>query len=151
VSAIQSESARSGHRRKRLGVEQVLDRREQAAPDSTTNVSGELRRDCQTRSSWVYALLLARRSRGAGLRANRRYHRKPGYDPAELFPRPVAVDAEGEGRVDLAKKAIGFRYLMEVILLDATLVRGSYGRVTDRPEDGPRCLSSEKDSRDRND
>jgi hypothetical protein len=32
---------------------------------------------------------------------------------------------------------------MEVIPLDASLVRGSHGRVTDRAEEGPVLLSSE--------
>ena len=35
------------------------------------------------------------------------------------------------------------RYLMDVISLDATLVKGSHGRPTDRPEDGPLFISSE--------
>jgi hypothetical protein len=34
------------------------------------------------------------------------------------------------------------RYLMDVISLDATLVKGSHGRVTDRPEDGPLFITS---------
>jgi hypothetical protein len=48
----------------------------------------------------------------------------------------------------LAKKALGFRYLLEVIPLDATLVRGSHGRVTDRLDDGPVFISSEKGAAD---
>ena len=39
---------------------------------------------------------------------------------------------------------LGFRYLMDVIPLDATLVRGSHGRVTDKLDDGPVCITSEK-------
>jgi hypothetical protein len=35
------------------------------------------------------------------------------------------------------------RYLMDVIPLDATLVKGSHGRPTDRPEDGPLLISSD--------
>jgi hypothetical protein len=35
------------------------------------------------------------------------------------------------------------RYLMDVIPLDATLVRGSHGRPTDRAEDGPLFITSE--------
>jgi hypothetical protein len=46
----------------------------------------------------------------------------------------------------LAKKALGFRYLLEVIPLDASLVRGSHGRITDRAEDGPVFISSEKNA-----
>ena len=34
---------------------------------------------------------------------------------------------------------------MNVIPLDASLVRGSHGRVTDRLDDGPVCLTSERD------
>jgi len=45
--------------------------------------------------------------------------------------------------VKLLKKALGFRMLMDVIPLDADLVRGSHGRITDRPEQGPLCISTE--------
>jgi hypothetical protein len=43
----------------------------------------------------------------------------------------------------LARKALGFRYLMNVIPLDATLVRGSHGRIPESPDDGPVVISSE--------
>jgi len=42
----------------------------------------------------------------------------------------------------LAQKAIRMRYLMDVIPLDATLVRGSHGRPTDRAEEGPLFITS---------
>jgi predicted AlkP superfamily pyrophosphatase or phosphodiesterase len=71
-------------------------------------------------------------------------HRKPGYDPAELFVDPAIPMPKLKIGYTLAKKALGFRYLMEVIPLDASLVRGSHGRNTDRPEDGPVFISSEK-------
>lgn len=55
-------------------------------------------------------------------------HRKPGYDPVELF-----IDSEIKFPVlkiasFLARKKLGFRGLMDVIPLDATLVKGSHGR-----------------------
>ena len=34
------------------------------------------------------------------------------------------------------------RYLMDVVPLDPTLVRGSHGRLPDAPEDGPVFLST---------
>jgi predicted AlkP superfamily pyrophosphatase or phosphodiesterase len=71
-------------------------------------------------------------------------HRKPGYDPAELFIDPAIPMPAAKVAYTLAKKALGFRYLLEVVPLDASLVRGSHGRITDRPEDGPVFLSSEK-------
>ena len=73
-------------------------------------------------------------------------HRKPGYDPAELFLDPAIPMPKLKIGYTLAKKALGFRYLMEVIPLDASLVRGSHGRNTGRPEDGPVFISSEKNA-----
>jgi len=70
-------------------------------------------------------------------------HSKPGYDPAELFIDPALSAPKLRIGLKLLKKALGFRMLMDVIPLDATLVRGSHGRVTDRPEQGPLCMSSE--------
>ena len=49
-------------------------------------------------------------------------HRKPGYDPVELF-----MDSKLKAAVALAKKKLGFRYRMNVIPLDANLVKGSHG------------------------
>ena len=45
--------------------------------------------------------------------------------------------------VSLAKRALGVHTLMDVIPLDAQLVKGSHGRVTERPSDGPLFISSE--------
>ena len=42
----------------------------------------------------------------------------------------------------LGQKALGFRYLMDVIPLDAFLVRGSHGRLPDRPEQGPVLITN---------
>lgn len=58
-------------------------------------------------------------------------HRKPGYDPCELF---MTSKARAIARV--AQKKLGFRYRVDVIPLDATLVRGSHGLHT-TPEHGP--------------
>ncbi len=70
-------------------------------------------------------------------------HRKPGYDPVELFLDPALRLPKLAVGWRLAKKAMGFRTLMDVIPLDPGLVRGSHGRLTDRDEDGPLVLSSE--------
>jgi hypothetical protein len=45
------------------------------------------------------------------------------------------------GRKLMARK-LGFRNLLDVIPLDARLVKGSHGRLTDRAEDGPLFMSS---------
>jgi predicted AlkP superfamily pyrophosphatase or phosphodiesterase len=70
-------------------------------------------------------------------------HRKPGYDPVELFLDPsIRVPRLSIGW-RLAKRALGMRTLMDVIPLDATLVKGSHGRLTDNAGDGPVFISSD--------
>jgi predicted AlkP superfamily pyrophosphatase or phosphodiesterase len=64
-------------------------------------------------------------------------HRKPGYDPVELFLDPaISAPKLAIGKRLLLRK-LGFRSLMDVIPLDASLVRGSHGRVTDHADEGP--------------
>ncbi|HYD69692.1 alkaline phosphatase family protein [Azospirillum sp.] len=70
-------------------------------------------------------------------------HRKPGYDPAELFLDPAMPWPKAAVAWRLARKALGFRTLMDVVPLDAGLVKGSHGRPTDRAEAGPLIFSSE--------
>jgi hypothetical protein len=55
-------------------------------------------------------------------------HRKPGYDPCELFIDPALRLPKLEIAKFLLKKKLGLRGLLEVIPLDATLVKGSHGR-----------------------
>jgi len=63
-------------------------------------------------------------------------HRKPGYDPCELFSAasPLAVAWM------LLRKKLGFRTLLRVTPLDTSLVRGSHGRRPDDPGEGPLLL-----------
>ncbi|MGH2670895.1 MAG: alkaline phosphatase family protein, partial [bacterium] len=70
-------------------------------------------------------------------------HRKPGYDPAELFLDPALRWPRLTISWKLAKRALGLRALMNVIPLDAGLVKGSHGRPTDDPNAGPLIISSE--------
>lgn len=70
-------------------------------------------------------------------------HAKPGYDPCELFLDPVILFPKLKIARTLLKKILGFRYLMEVIPLDASLVRGSHGRVTDNDDEGPIFITTE--------
>jgi predicted AlkP superfamily pyrophosphatase or phosphodiesterase len=69
-------------------------------------------------------------------------HAKPGYDPAELFVDPALAFPKLTVASKLLRRKLGFRTLLDVIPLDARLVRGSHGRLPDRPEDGPVLLSS---------
>lgn len=54
-------------------------------------------------------------------------HRKYGYDPVELFVDPTLALPKLRIAAKLAKKALGFRTLMDVIPLDPSLVKGSHG------------------------
>ncbi len=56
-------------------------------------------------------------------------HRKPGYDPVELFVDPAIRLPRLKVAGILARKRLGFRTVMDVIPLDAGLVRGSHGRT----------------------
>jgi len=69
-------------------------------------------------------------------------HKKPGYDPRELFfdPRGGKLRAARA----LLRKKLGLRYLLDPCSLDATLVRGSHGLATLNAADGPILICSER-------
>jgi len=67
-------------------------------------------------------------------------HRKPGYDPVELF-----MTSMPRAMWRLAQKKLGFRYRFDVIPLDAHLVRGSHG-LHPPPEDGPLIIGPDPPS-----
>jgi hypothetical protein len=64
-------------------------------------------------------------------------HQKPGYDPAELFFDPADKYVKAKAGLSLAKKKLGFRSLLEIVPLDATVVKGSHGIRNERTEDRP--------------
>ena len=64
-------------------------------------------------------------------------HRKPGYDPVELF-----MTSKIRAMARLAQKKLGFRYKMDVIPLDASLVRGSHG-LRPAAQKGPLIIGPE--------
>jgi len=70
-------------------------------------------------------------------------HRKPGYDPVELFIDPQLRAPRLKVGLTLLKKQLGMRYLMDVIPLDATLVRGSHGSMPPTPADGPLLITQQ--------
>jgi len=68
-------------------------------------------------------------------------HAKPGYDPCELLIDPALRLPTLRIAAHLLKSRLGLRSLLELTPLDAGLVRGSHGRPTDDPEDGPLLLT----------
>jgi predicted AlkP superfamily pyrophosphatase or phosphodiesterase len=70
-------------------------------------------------------------------------HRKPGYDPVELFLDPNIPHPKLKIAWRLLQKKLGFRMLMDVIPLDASLVKGSHGARPKNIADWP-VLITEK-------
>ncbi len=70
-------------------------------------------------------------------------HRKPGYDPVEMFMDPKNPLIKLRAGYKLARKLLGFRYLMDVIPLDATLVKGSHGGINIPKEYYPIIVTDE--------
>jgi predicted AlkP superfamily pyrophosphatase or phosphodiesterase len=64
-------------------------------------------------------------------------HRKPGYDPCELFFDPKLWWPMGRAMWKYGLKMLGMRILMDLVPLDASLVRGSHGVPAPDPRDRP--------------
>lgn len=69
-------------------------------------------------------------------------HRKPGYDPCELFFDPRLWWPKGRAMRRLIQKKLGFRTLFDVVPLDSSLVRGSHGLKASDPLDRPLLIGT---------
>ncbi|HET7159061.1 MAG TPA: nucleotide pyrophosphatase/phosphodiesterase family protein [Burkholderiales bacterium] len=123
------------------GVERVLDDAGKREMGLDHPRSGELVAISNAQSWFTYYYFL-QDDRAPDYARTVDIHRKPGYDPVELFVDPKIRMPKLRIAKRLAQKTIGMRYLMDVISLDASLVRGSHGRPTDRPEEGPLFITS---------
>jgi predicted AlkP superfamily pyrophosphatase or phosphodiesterase len=72
-------------------------------------------------------------------------HRKPGYDPVELFINPQIRFPKLRIARRLLQKKLGFRMLMDLIPLDASLVKGSHGCRPVSRADWPMVIVPEAD------
>lgn len=68
-------------------------------------------------------------------------HRKPGYDPVELFVDPAIKLPMLKVATKLLRKKLGFRMLMDLIPLDASLVKGSHGRIPPNTKEYPLLIA----------
>jgi predicted AlkP superfamily pyrophosphatase or phosphodiesterase len=130
------------------GVEQVLDSGDQIRYGIGHPRSGELVLVAEPDAWFTYYYWL--RDASAPDFANLvEIHRKPGYDPAELFFDPANPGAaKRRAAVALARKKLGMRYMMNVVGLDAgaAAVRGSHGRLPASADDAPVLLCSAPDA-----
>lgn len=124
------------------GVEQILDGEGKVASGLDHERSGELVLVADAHSWFTYYWWLED-GRAPDYARTVNIHAKPGYDPCELFLDPAIRFPRLKIAGTLARKMLGFRYLMDVIPLDASLVKGSHGRVTDDPDAGPLFMTSE--------
>ncbi|MDZ8078867.1 MAG: alkaline phosphatase family protein [Nostoc sp. DcaGUA01] len=117
------------------GVAQVLDEQGKQAYHLNHPRSGELVAIAQPDAWFTYYYWLDD-AKAPDFARTVDIHRKPGYDPVELFLDPQIKFPQGKIALKLLKKQLGFRYLMDVIPLDASLVRGSHGHITTSVDEG---------------
>ena len=124
------------------GIELVLDKEQQKQYHIDHERSGDLvvMADADSWFTYYYWLDDARAPDFARLVA---IHQKPGYDPVELFMDQTNPLIKLKAGYKLGRKLLGFRYLMNVISLDATLVKGSHGRIGTAREHHPVFVSSQ--------
>lgn len=118
------------------GIAQVLDRAAQAAQGINHERSGDLVAVADARSWFTYYYWLDD-AVAPDFARTVDIHRKAGYDPVELFIDPAIRFPAARLAKFLLKKKLGIRGLLDVISLDATLVRGSHGRVPENLDDHP--------------
>ena len=124
------------------GVDMILDRDRQAALHINHERAGDLVVVSKPDAWFTYYYWLDD-ARAPDYARTVDIHRKPGYDPAELLLDPaIRLPALKVGWT-LAKKKAGFRTLMDVIPLDASLVKGSHGRPGEPSDDGPLVVTQQ--------
>jgi predicted AlkP superfamily pyrophosphatase or phosphodiesterase len=127
------------------GVEQVLDEEGKRAIGLDHPRSGELVAISRA-DRWFSYYYWLDESRAPDFARTVDIHRKPGYDPVELFIDPQIRFPMAATAWRLAKRKLGFRTLLDVIsATDTSLVKGSHGRITDDAAHGPLVISSRGD------
>ena len=129
---------------KQPGVSDVLDEEAKRAQGLDHSRSGDLIAVAQERSWFTYYYWLEP-ARAPDFARTVDIHRKPGYDPVELFLDPAIPAIKAKVAWRLLQKKLGFRMLMDVIPLDATLVRGSHGHRPADQKDWPLLITSRRE------
>ncbi|EHR49798.1 putative AP superfamily protein [Saccharomonospora marina XMU15] len=124
------------------GVDEVLDRERQARYRIDHERAGELLAVAEPGAWFTYYYWLDD-ERAPDFARGVEIHRKPGYDPAELFFDPADKLAKAKAGLNLARKKAGLRYAMNVVPTDPRWVMGTHGRLPDSAADGPVLLCSD--------
>lgn len=125
------------------GVERVLDKNDQVPYQLHHDRSGDFVVVADADSWFTYYYWLDD-DRAPDFARIVDIHSKPGYDPVEMFINPKLTLPKARAAWKVLKKTMGFRMLMDLIPLDATLVKGSHGRLTEDRADRPVFISREK-------
>ena len=124
------------------GVAQVWGEEEKQANGLAHPRSGELVAIAEANRWFSYYYWLDD-ARAPDFAATVDIHRKPGYDPVEMFFDSGISMPKLRAGLKLLKRKFGFRQLMDLTSINDThLVRGSHGIMTS-PEDGPLVITSE--------
>jgi len=124
------------------GVELVLDREGKRQHKMHHSRSGELLLVADAKSWFTYYYWMDD-AKAPDFARLVDIHRKPGYDPVEMFMNPADPLIKLKAGFKLLKKKLGFRYLMNVIPLDATLIKGSHGRISEDKSFHPVLISNQ--------
>ncbi|WP_111640442.1 alkaline phosphatase family protein [Marinimicrobium alkaliphilum] len=124
------------------GIDRVLDKTQQAEFGLDHERSGELVLLAKARNWFTYYYWndTARQPEFAHMVE---IHRKPGYDPCELFVDPTLRFPKLKVIKILARKKLGFRYTMDMIAVQPDLVKGSHGVSDGSPETLPVLMSTD--------
>ncbi len=125
------------------GVDEVLDRNAQAKYGLDHERSGELVVIAE-HGAWIAYYFWLDDARAPEYARGVDIHRKPGYDPSELFFNPEDRLAKAKAGLNLVRKKAGLRYAMSTVPLDARHVRGTHGRLPGFRESTPLVISSEQ-------
>ncbi|MCL1126901.1 alkaline phosphatase family protein [Shewanella surugensis] len=123
------------------GVERVLDRAAQSDYQINHARSGELIAIAEP-DSWFNYYYWFDDDKAPDFARTVDIHRKPGYDPVELFIDPALRFPQWHIAKRLLQKKMGQRMLMDVIPLTPELVKGSHGRLSTNADEGPVIISS---------
>jgi predicted AlkP superfamily pyrophosphatase or phosphodiesterase len=127
---------------KTSGVENILGRAEKIAAGIDHPRAGDLIAVAAENAWFTYYYWLDD-TRAPDFARTVDIHRKPGYDPVELFLDPKIPLVKLKIAWRLLQKKLGLRMLMDVIPLDATLVKGSHGRRPADKKDWPVFITSQ--------
>lgn len=117
------------------GIQLILDKKEQALYHIDHERSGDLILMADTQSWFTYYFWLED-AKAPDYARMVDIHKKPGYDPVEMF-----MTSKLRAAYKLLRKKTGLRYVMDVIPLDATLIKGSHGSLATSPSFYPLLIS----------